>query len=152
MSSSSSSLNVQASWGDQDFELPDVSGNLGGAAGAPAAAISYASCTKKNLPEQDVELTPEEKDLYDRYLSSSKFEKDNFHPYNTPPDCPCSAFFHLPEHFTTVKDIFDGLLRDGIPASFVRCLQRLPNDGVLVTFSSEEVRNRFLRKSSLIIR
>ena len=152
MSSSSSSLNVQASWGDQDFELPDVSGNLGGAAGAPAAAISYASCTKKNLPEQDVELTPEEKDLYDRYLSSSKFEKDNFHPYNTPPDCPCSAFFHLPEHFTTVKDIFDGLLRDGIPATFVRCLQRLPNDGVLVTFSSEEVRNRFLRKSSLIIR
>ena len=152
MSSSSSSLNVEASWGDQDFELPDVSGNLGGAAGAPAAAISYASCTKKNLPEQDVELTPEEKDLYDRYLSSSKFEKDNFHPYNTPPDCPCSAFFHLAEHFTTVKDIFDGLLRDGIPASFVRCLQRLPNDGVLVTFSSEEVRNRFLRKSSLIIR
>ena len=152
MSSSSSSLNVEASWGDQDFELPDVSGNLGGAAGAPAAAISYASCTKKNLLEQDVELTPEEKDLYDRYLSSSKFEKDNFHPYNTPPDCPCSVFFHLPEHFTTVKDIFDGLLRDGIPASFVRCLQRLPNDGVLVTFSSEEVRNRFLRKSSLIIR
>ena len=124
----------------------------GGAAGAPAAAISYASCTKKNLPEQDVELTPEEKDLYDRYLSSSKFEKDNFHPYNTPRERPCSAFFHLPEHFTTVKDIFDGLLRDGIPASPVRCLQRLPNDGVLVTFSSEEVRNRFLRKSSLIIR
>lgn len=99
-----------------------------------------------------MELTPEEKDLYDRYLSSSKFEKDNFHPYNTPRERPCSAFFHLPEHFTTVKDIFDGLLRDGIPASPVRCLQRLPNDGVLVTFSSEEVRNRFLRKSSLIIR
>ena len=99
-----------------------------------------------------MELTPEEKDLYDRYLSSSKFEKDNFHPYNTPRERPCSAFFHLPEQFTTVKDIFDGLLRDGIPASPVRCLQRLPNDGVLVTFSSEEVRNRFLRKSSLIIR
>ena len=147
MSSSSTSLNVQASWGDQDVELPDVSGNPGG-----AAAISYAGCTKKNLPEQDVELTPEEKDLYDRYLSSSKFEKDNFHPYNTPPERPCSAFFHLPGHFTTVKDIFDGLLRDGIPASSVRCLQRLPNDGVRVTFSSEEVRNRFLRKSSLIIR
>ena len=89
--------------------------------------------------------------MYDRYLSSSKFEKANFHPYNTPRERPCSAFFHLPEHFTTVKDIFYGLLRDGIPASPVRCLQRLPNDGVLVTFSSEEVRNRFLRKSSLII-
>ena len=99
-----------------------------------------------------MELTPEEKDLYDRYLSSSKFEKDNFHPYNTPLERPCSAFLHLPEHLTTVKDIFDGLLRDGFPASSVRCLQRLPNDGVLVTFSSEEVRNRFLRKSSLIIR
>ena len=152
MSSSSSSLNVQASWADQDVDLPHVSGNPGGAAGAPAAAVSYAGCTKKNLPEQDVGLTHEERELYDRYLSSSKFEKDNFHPYNTPPDRPCSAFFHLPEHLTTVKDIFDGLLRDGFPASSVRCLQRLPNDGVLVTFSSEEVRNRFLRKSSLIIR
>lgn len=59
MSSSSSSLNVQASWADQDVDLPDVSGNPGGAAGAPAAAISYAGCTKKNLPEQDVELTPD---------------------------------------------------------------------------------------------
>lgn len=98
-----------------------------------------------------MELTSEEKDLYEHYLSSSKFEKDNFHPCNTPPERPCSAFFHLPEHFTTVKDIFDGLLRDGIPASSVRCLQRLPNDGVLVTFSSEEVCNRFLRKSSPII-
>ena len=29
MSSSSSSLNVQASWGDEDFELPDVCGNPG---------------------------------------------------------------------------------------------------------------------------
>ena len=96
-------------------------------------------------------LTPEERDLYQRYLSSSKFEKDNFHPYNTPPERPCSAFFNLPEHATTVKDIFDAFLRDGIPASCVRCLQRLPNDGVLVTFSSEEVRNQFLRWSSLII-
>lgn len=98
-----------------------------------------------------MELTSEEKDLYERYLSSSKFEKDNLHSCNTPPERPCSAFFHLPEHFTTVKDIFDGLLRDGIPASSIRCLEGLPNDGVLVTFSSEGVRNRFLRKSSRII-
>jgi len=140
MSSSSS-----VSWAAQvDIEMP---------AASAAPAISYASCTKKNLPpDQDIELSTEEREVYQRYLSSSKFEKDNFHPCNTPPDRPCSAFFNLPEHFTTTKDIFDGLLRDGFPASSVRCLQRLPNDGVLVSFSSEEVRNRFLRKSSLIIR
>ena len=134
-----------ASWGDQveqDLELPDVSEDAA-AGGNPAPGISYANCAKKNLPE--------ERDLYQRYLSRSKFEKDNFHPYNTPPERPCSAFFNLPEHATTVKDIFDAFLRDSIPASCVRCLQRLPNDGVLVTFSSEEVRNQFLRRSSLII-
>lgn len=137
-----------ASWGDQveqDLELPDVSEDAA-AGGNPAPGISYANCAKKNLPEKvNPALTPEERDLYQRYLSSSKFEKDNFHPYNTPPERPCSAFFNLPEHATTVKDIFDAFLRDGIPASCVRCLQRLPNDGVLVTFSSEEVRNQFLR-------
>lgn len=107
MSSSSGSLNAQVSWGDQDVELPDVSGNQVDAYGALAPAISYAGCAKKNLPvEENLDLTPEEKELYQRYLSSSKFERDNFHPYNTPPERPCSAFFHLPEHFTTVKDIF----------------------------------------------
>lgn len=154
MSSSPSSLNVaQVSWGDQDVELPDVSGDQVDVAGAPAPAISYAGCAKKNLPaEEDRDLSTEERDMYHRYLSSSTFEKDNFHPNNIPPERPCSAFFHLPEHFTTLKDIFDALLRDGIPASAVRCLQRLPNDGILVTFSTEDMRNRFLRRSSLIIR
>lgn len=90
--------------------------------------------------------------MYERYLSSSRFEKDNFHPCNTAPDCPCLAFFNLPEHFATTTDIFYAFLRDGITASSVRCLQRLPGDGVLVTFSTEDIHNRFRRKSSLIIR
>ena len=138
-------LSSSSSWAAQvDIEMP---------AACAAPAMSYASCTKKNLPpDQDIELSAEEREVYQRYLSSFKFEKDNFHPCNTPPDRPCSAFFNLPEQFTTTKDIFDGLLHDGFPASSVRCLQRLPNDGVLVSFSSEDVRNRSLRKSSLIIR
>ena len=34
----------------------------------------------------------------------------------------------------------------------MRCLQPLPGDGVLVTFSTEDICNHFLCKSSLIIR
>ena len=111
-------LSSLLSWGDQadqDVVLPDVCENVAADA-HQAPAVSYASCARKNLLEEgSLDLRAEEKDLYQQYLSSSKFE-DNFHPYHTPPERPCSAFFNFPEHFTTTKDIFDALLRDGFPA------------------------------------
>ena len=107
-----SSLSSNEPWSAQlDVEVPNAPNVV------EAPAISYASCTKKNLsPDQDVELTAEERQVYERYLSSSRFEKDNFHPCNTTPDHPCSAFFNLPEHFTTTEDICAAFLRDGITA------------------------------------
>ena len=53
----------------------------------------------------------------------------------------------------TPERIFDALLSDGIPASAVRCLQRLPNGKVPVniTFGTQEMRDQFLRKSAFIV-
>ena len=55
------------------------------------------------------------------------------------------------DNSTTTKDIFDALLSDGIPATAIRCLQRQPNGSVLITFSTSEYRDHFLRKSAFVV-
>ena len=50
-----------------------------------------------------------------------------------------------------MQHIFDALLTDGIPASAVRCLQRLPNGKVDITCGTQEMRDQFLRKSAFIV-
>ena len=50
-----------------------------------------------------------------------------------------------------MQHIFDALPTDGIPASAVRCLQRLPNGKVDITFGTQQMRDQFLRKSAFIV-
>ena len=61
--------------------------------------------------------------------------------YNVTPERVTSAFFTLQ----------DPLLTDGIPASAVRCLQHLPNGKVDITFGTQKIRDKFLRKSAFIV-
>ena len=115
--------------------------------------FSYAGALVKNIAQEVLDSADEdERAIYNRTLNMSTFERDNFHPFNTTPDRPCTAFFNVPENTTTTKEIFDGFIRDGIPANAVRCLQRVPNNGIVVSFSSEEYRNRFLSRSVFIVR
>ena len=115
--------------------------------------FSYAGILVKNIPQEVLDSADEEeRAVFNRSVHMSTFERDNFHPFNTTPDRPCTAFFNVPENTTTSKEIFDGFIRDGIPANAVRCLQRVPNNGIVVTFSSEEYRNRFLRRSVFVVR
>lgn len=82
----------------------------------------------------------------------TSFKRYNFHPLSVTPDRPCTAYFTVPDNTTTTKEIFDGFIRDGIPANAVRCLQHVPNNGVVVTFASPEYRNKFLSKSVFVVR
>ena len=83
------------------------------------------------------------------YLSA--FEREHFDVYNVTPERVTSAFFTLSDPNATMQHIFDGLLTDGIPASAVRCLQRLLNGKVDITFGTQEMRDQFLRKSAFIV-
>ena len=71
--------------------------------------------------------------------------------YSVTPEQVTSAFFTLPDPNATMQHIFDALLTDGIPTSAVRCLQRLPNGKVDITFGTQEMRDQFLRKSAFIV-
>ena len=113
----------------------------------PRVSVLYSEVIKKNLP---AEKPPEKVTFRPSYLS--EFEKEHFHRENAMPDWPYTAFFTTPSSTFTAKDIFDALLTDGIPASAVRCLQRLPNDNVLITFASQKYRDLFLHRSSFIVR
>jgi len=115
---------------------------------------SYAGALRVNLPDNsDGYVTDEEQRICERRIRSmSEFEQENFHPLNVTPDRPCTAYFNVGDNLTTTKDIFDALLRDGIPATAVRCLQRQPNGSVLITFSTSEYRDRFLRRSAFVVR
>ena len=98
-------------------------------------------------------MTDEEQRIVERCVRTmTEFEEENFHPLNVTRDRPCTAYFNVGDNLTTAKDIFDSLLRDDIPATAVRCLQRQPNGSVLITFSTAEYRDCFLRKSTFVVR
>ena len=137
----------------QDADVPANPEGGNAARGRPGKKFTYAGILVKNIPQEVLDSADEdERAIYNRSMNMSTFERENFHPYNTTPDRPCTAFFHVPESTTTSKEIFDGFIRDGIPANAVRCLQRVPNNGIVVTFSSEEYRNKFLSRSVFIVR
>ena len=142
-----------------DETLPDASEDLQSKSHTDADPVvsSYADALRVNLPEETAEndgyVTDEEQRIVERRVRTmTEFEEANFHPLNVTPDRPCTAYFNVGDNLTTAKDIFDSLLRDGIPATAVRCLQRQPNGSVLITFSTSEYRDRFLRKSAFVVR
>ena len=83
------------------------------------------------------------------YLSC--FEREHFDVLNVMPDRPASACLTLPDSSVTTKQIFDSLVRDGFPPTSVRCLQRSQNGSVVLTFTKEEIRNKFLQLSSFFV-
>ena len=83
------------------------------------------------------------------YLSS--FEREHFDVLNVMPDRPASAYFTLPDSSVTTKQIFDSLVRDGFPPTLACCLQRSQNESVVLTFTKEEIRNKFLQQSSFFV-
>ena len=79
------------------------------------------------------------------------FEREPFHTNNVTPNCPCSAFFNIANTDIPTRQIFDALIREGIPASTVRCLQRSPKGSVDIIFHTEAVRDKFVGLSLFVI-
>ena len=74
----------------------------------------------------------------------TRFERNHFHVHNVTPERPCSAFFNIQDPAIRTREIFDALLREGIPANGVRCVQRSPNGGVDITFQTIAYRDKFV--------
>ena len=117
--------------------------------GSSPMNVSYAAAVTRDRPSLNGGSTAARSFVTRSFLS--RFEKDHFHPHNVTPDRPCTAFFTLEDTAVTSKQIFDSLIRDGIPASAVRCLQRAPNGTVHISFSNSDFRDLFVSKSSFIV-
>ena len=149
----------QASWADSvDDADVHMSDNADLLADTPDPA-SYADVTSRPRPRPcrssvssvqswSSAADPDFQRLRDQQTS---FESDNFHVLNTLPDRPYSAFINL-EKDKPVTNIFADVRASGIPISSIRCIQRNSNGSAFITFSSEERRNLYLKKSSFIPR
>ena len=117
--------------------------------GSSPMNVSYAAAVTPDRPSLNGGFTAARPFVTRSFLS--RFEKDHFHPHNVTPDRPCTAFVTLEDTTVTSKQIFDSLIRDGIPASAVRCLQRAPNGTVHISFSNSGCRDLFVSKPSFIV-
>lgn len=84
-----------------------------------------------------------------KYLT--RFEREHFHTNNVTSGRPCSAFFNIANTDIPIRQIFDALIREGIPASAVSSLQRFPRGSVDITFYTGAVRDKFVGLSSFVI-
>ena len=111
------------------------------------AVQSYSSVTASDTRTQSSQSPPRNSSFRPRKLNYlTRFEREHFHTNNVTPDRPCSAFFNIP-----TRQIFDALIREGIPASAVRCLQRYPRGSVDIAFYTEAVRDKLVGLSSFVI-
>lgn len=104
-----------------------------------ANVIASATSTNRDHPDN---WTSENTSI----LNLSDFELEHFHP-NVLPDQPCSACFYTHDYIPT-KDIRKNLERDGVRMRDVRCLQRKPNNEVMITFTRKAVYDHFLAVTS----
>ena len=103
---------------------------------------SYAATTAFSIEQRA--YAPRERNLTD-------FERTHFLAENVTPDRPCTATFK-PTDYMSASEIFTTLETEGFPTYTIRCLQRRPNGQYLVTFSNNDLRNAFLKKSTFIAR
>ena len=74
-------------------------------------------------------------------------DKSTFHPMNSVPDRPLSAFFRTPFPMSAAE-IFETLASDGFKPEHIHCLQRKPTGEVFITFKTKQICDRFLSTSS----
>ena len=89
----------------QDADAPANPKGGNAASAKPGKNFGYAGILVKNIPKDVLDSADEdEREVYKRSLNMSTFEHNNFHPFNTTPDRPCTAFFNVPENTTTTKE------------------------------------------------
>lgn len=86
-------------------------------------------------------LTDEEFLGYGRRLTN--FERAHFTKDNVTPGRPCTAYFNA-GYFVDSKAVFEKLTQFEIPRESVLCLQRRPSGDILLTFTNEAVKRKFV--------
>ena len=118
------------------------------AAGNPVASLSSVEASTP-VPQPSQNAPPVRGSFRPRLPEFlTRFERTHFHVHNLTPERPCSAVFNIQDPANRRREIFDALLREGIPANGVRCVQRLPNGGVDITFQTVAYRNNFVGLAS----
>ena len=113
---------------------------------------SYSNIAASATRTQSSQSPPPNSSFRPRKLKYlTRFEREHFHTHNVTPGRPCSAFFNIANTDIPTRQIFNALMREGIPASAVRCLQRSPRGFVDITFYTEAVRDKFVGLSSFVI-
>ena len=79
----------------------------------------------------------------------TNFERTHFARDNVTPGRPCSAYFNS-WYFIDSKAVFDKLTELDIPRESVLCLQRRPSGDMVITFTNEHVKKKFV--SNVVIR
>ena len=138
------------SWAERSARM--VQGSLSYAAAASpsrgATVVDAEMMSTNNAAADDLESDP---GFVRNCVRMSAFEKEHYHPKNIMPERPLSAVFAVNQTSeNSLKDIFHDLQNISVPAHGVRCLQRVSNDHLCITFGKENYRNTFLKKSSFI--
>lgn len=138
-----------------DADLPT------GAMATTSTRVSYSDAARdpavesSSLPDDDLNVIDERTAaLLGRRppLHRSTFERDNFSFDNTLPDRPRTAYFFLGDTDISTDDIFSEIGTHGILPADVKCLQRNPAGHTYITFTSDHLRNVFLKNSAFVSR
>lgn len=79
----------------------------------------------------------------------TNFERAHFARDNVTPGRSCTAYFNS-EYFVDSKAVLDKLSALEIPRESVLCLQRRPSGDMVITFTNEHVKKKFV--SNVVIR
>lgn len=89
-------------------------------------------------------------------LRGPTFQKSSSHVStaadNNLPKRPCSLFFKTAVSAINMTTLFQDLSSIGILASSLRCLQKVPTGGFVITFKNQKDRETFAAKSLLVAR
>lgn len=70
---------------------------------------------------------------------------------NNSPKGPCSLFFKTAASAINMSTLFQDLSSIGILPSSLRCLQKVPTGGFVITFNNQKDRETFVAKSSFVV-
>ena len=112
-------------------------------------SVSYAAVAAPETPHVSENKLLAPCAYHNEYFLSS-VEREHFHPDSVKPDRFCTAYFQSAT-FNDSSAVFDALKAQGFPESSVRCLQRRPTGEMVITFSSAQVKNSFVRNSIIEI-
>lgn len=109
--------------------------------------VSYAAVAAPETPYVSENELLAQCAYHNEYFLSI-VERVHFYPDSVKPDRLCTAYFQSAT-FNDSSAVFGALKAQGFPESLVCCLRRRPTGEMLITFSSAQVKNSFVRNNTI---